>query len=232
MENHGFLGFWSDIDAGYQLRYQEWHNCEHVPERVSIPGFVEGRRYRVASTGPLFFMCYVTRDPDVLSSPAYLAALNAPTPWTREALGHFQNPERSLYRRLHEVGSAPAHAPYIVLVRFNDALPWADLAAALEQWLDVAPVASARASLYDMNTDASKIMTAERRIYSAGPGERQYLIGVEMLTRDEADAATESLRTELAAHASDLDASIYWLETRIRAVDVRMTEHEVREETL
>lgn len=221
MDNHGFMGFWSDIDADYRLTYQEWHNCEHIPERVGIPGFVEGRRYRAVADGPMFFMCYVTRDLDVLGSEAYLAALNRPTPWTKEALTHFRNPERSIYRRVTMVGSMPTYAPYIVLVRFNDPRPGAEIAAQLDGWMATAPVADLRAALYDMDTATSTIMTAERRIYSAGPGERQYLIAVELLEKGPADGLAESLRGLLSPHAANLDAAVYWLETRIRAADVR-----------
>ncbi len=40
----GLMIIWADIDLNYVLRFQEWHNCEHVPERMSIPGFLRGRR--------------------------------------------------------------------------------------------------------------------------------------------------------------------------------------------
>lgn len=231
MENHGFMGFWSDIDADYRLSYQEWHNCEHIPERVSIPGFVEGRRYRAVAGGPMFFMCYVTRDPGVLSSEAYLAALNRPTPWTKEALTHFRNPERSIYRRVTVAGAMPVYAPYVLLVRFNDPRGGTEIAARLGDWMRQTAVPDIRASLYDMDTAASTIMTAERRIYSAGPGERQYLIAVELLEKGQADALADSLRSVLAPHADNVDAAAYWLETRIRAVDVRGNEPDEGKET-
>ncbi len=224
MSDHGFMGFWSDIDADYQLRYQEWHNCEHVPERVGIPGFVEGRRYRAAGEGPTFFMCYVTHDTGVLSSAPYLAALNRPTPWTQESLTHFRNPERSLYHRLRTLGATPAHAPYIVLVRFNDPRPGPEIADALEGWMATG-AANLRVSLYDMDTAASNIVTAERKIYSAGPGERQFLIAAEVLDRPHAEAVADSLKALLAPHAADLVAHIYWLETRIKASDVRRSDN-------
>jgi len=37
----GFMGFWSDIESNYLSSYQEWHNCEHMPERVSIRAMAE-----------------------------------------------------------------------------------------------------------------------------------------------------------------------------------------------
>ena len=40
------MAFWTDIEVGYIPYFQEWHYCEHIPERISIPGFNVGRRYR------------------------------------------------------------------------------------------------------------------------------------------------------------------------------------------
>ncbi|MCH8883074.1 MAG: hypothetical protein IIA41_06190, partial [SAR324 cluster bacterium] len=116
----GLMGFWVDIDDGYLLRFQEWHNCEHIPERVSLPGFNVGRRYRGLDGAPTFFMFYETDDAAVLGSEAYLSALNRPTPWTRESLAQFRNPNRNVYTLLAEEGApAPTEAPYLVTLRFN-----------------------------------------------------------------------------------------------------------------
>ena len=219
--NLGFMGFWSDIDADYRLRYQEWHNCEHMPERLGIPGFVEGRRYRGGTGGPEFFMCYVTTGPEVLRSEAYLAALNRPTPWTQEALTHFRNATRTLYRRLRTVGGQGGHAPYVLLMRFDEARPAAALGDVLEAALDGAGLDGASGALFEVDAQASGIMTAERRIYSGGPGKQLYLIAVETVTRAEAEEAAARLQARLGPDARDLDHSIYWLEMRILATDLR-----------
>jgi len=220
MNADGFMGFWSDIDAEYRPRYREWHNCEHMPERVSIPGFVEGRRYRALDGGPTFFMCYITENPGVLSGEHYLAALNRPTPWTKEALTHFREPERSIYRRVLATGAAPVHAPYIVLLRFNDDRPARDIAGGLKDWASAHAPDRSRTALYDMDTDASHIMTAERRIYSAGPGQRQYLATIELADKPPITAVETSLARALEAFARDMIVTSYWIETRIRAIDV------------
>lgn len=220
MSADGFMGFWSDIDSDYRPCYREWHNCEHMPERVSIPGFIEGRRYRALGSGPTFFMCYITENPGVLSGEHYLAALNRPTPWTKEALTHFREPERSIYRRVLAVGAAPVHAPYIVLLRFNDDRRVRDIAASLNDWASKNAPDRSRVALYDMDTDASHIMTAERRIYSAGPGQRQYLATVELADKSVITAVEKSLMAALEARARDRTVASYWIETRIRAADV------------
>ena len=52
--SNGMLAFWTDIDEDYILEFQKWHNCEHMTERTSIPGFRVGRRYRGTGDAPMF----------------------------------------------------------------------------------------------------------------------------------------------------------------------------------
>jgi hypothetical protein len=218
--NDGFMGFWADIDADYVLRFQQWHNCEHMPERLGIPGFIEGRRYRSDAAKPTYFMCYVTTSPDVLRSPDYLAALNRPTPWTLESLPHFRNPNRSLYRRLAVTGREMAYAPYNLLVRFDTARLPAELAGLLGQ-TGGSLGANARASLYEVDSEASNIITAERKIYAGGPGAQCYLLSVETITLADAEAASERVdRDFLGTQATTTESGIYWLESRISAADI------------
>lgn len=217
----GFMGFWADIDAEYELRYQEWHNCEHMPERVGIPGFIEGRRYRAVHGTPRFFMCYVTTGPEVLGSAAYLAALNRPTLWTSEALTHFRNPVRSLYRNHCRVGFSGGYAPYILQRRFDHEADAATLAGMIRAAVADDATGTLSGGLYEVDEAISGIMTAERRIYSGGPGRQQYLFTVEALDRDQAEAAGRRLDTLLADGASEINPGLYWLENRIKAADLR-----------
>ncbi|MDQ0467682.1 hypothetical protein [Labrys wisconsinensis] len=94
----GVVAIWNDITDEGRANFYEWHNREHMPERVGIDGFLRGRRY-VAEPGegdPLYFTLYEVRNPAVLSGSAYRARLDAPTPWTRESVRHFRNVARSL----------------------------------------------------------------------------------------------------------------------------------------
>ena len=54
------MAFRAETGPGYEARFLEWHNCEHMPERVSVPGFREGRRYRDLGGSPRFLMMYFT----------------------------------------------------------------------------------------------------------------------------------------------------------------------------
>jgi len=110
------MAFWADIATPHQPAYQRWHNNEHIPERLSIPGFVRGRRYRSVREDSRFLMYYDTTSLDVLTSAAYLARLNAPTPRTRAALRWFSNGNRSAYHLVDALGAPERAAPPVIAV--------------------------------------------------------------------------------------------------------------------
>jgi hypothetical protein len=171
----GLMAFWARIDAAYLDRFRRWHNSEHIPERVSIPGFLAGQRYLGHGTNDFFLMMYETRDPTVLGSADYLARLNAPTAWTRETLPHFREPVRNVYRRIAARGTSDLFAaPCLVSVRFN-----ADAAdGRIVAGLATLPGAG-RTRLYEIDGDISSIQTSERKIYGGGPGAQRYLLLVD-----------------------------------------------------
>jgi hypothetical protein len=92
------VAIWNGIRPEGRSDFFEWHNREHMPERVGIPGFLRGRRYDAADAHPEFFTLYETASAAVLSGADYLARLNAPTQWTRRATAHFTDTARSLCR--------------------------------------------------------------------------------------------------------------------------------------
>ena len=76
----------------------EWHNREHMPERVGISGFRRGRRYRAIEADVEFFTLYETDTPLVHTGSDYTARLNDPTLWTRRSIAGFLDTSRSLCR--------------------------------------------------------------------------------------------------------------------------------------
>jgi len=90
------VAIWNDILPDSREDFFEWHNREHIPERVSIPGFLRGRRYVGIDAQPEFFTLYDTKGMSVVTSPAYLEKLQNPTPWTARAVKSFTALSRSL----------------------------------------------------------------------------------------------------------------------------------------
>jgi len=111
----GMMAFWTDIDEVHVLRFQEWHNFEHMAERINIPGILVGRRYRGLDDAPMFFISYETTESAVFGMQPYMERIKNPTSWTREALPHFNNNIRNTYRLIACSGrQAPQEAPYIL----------------------------------------------------------------------------------------------------------------------
>ncbi len=96
----GVLAIWHDCATDHLEAYEEWYQSEHQPERLSVPGFLRGRRYEALTSGPQFFNSYDVVEPAVLRSDAYRARLEAPTPATTAMMRHaFQNMSRTICRR-------------------------------------------------------------------------------------------------------------------------------------
>lgn len=94
----GLIAIWADIKAEGVETYYAWHDNQHVPERVGIPGFIRGRRYVAVEAEPRWYMMYETVSPEVQVGTDYLNRLNNPTEWTKDAIRWFENTTRSLTR--------------------------------------------------------------------------------------------------------------------------------------
>lgn len=100
----GILAVWNDCKPGEEDAYERWYLGEHLPERLSIPGFRWGRRYRrlagASHALPEYMTYYEVDTPNVLTSDAYLARVNDPTPETHRIMTDvFLNMNRTICRR-------------------------------------------------------------------------------------------------------------------------------------
>jgi hypothetical protein len=216
-ERGALMAFWTAIDTDYVLRFQQWHNCEHMLERTSIPGFQAGHRYRAADCTPRFLILYDTDDAAVLTSEAYLAALNAPTPWTRESLTHFRDAVRNVYRPIAQAGTYRSRAaPFLFAARFDlagtthIAARESALAHRLDEILDLASGGRARFLVFD--EAGSSVDTSERRIYGGGLGKQSHLLLVECATEAARAKAATSFSKTFALEAAAVEAESWWLE--------------------
>jgi hypothetical protein len=98
------LAIWNDIAPRGDDEFLHWHTREHIPEGVSVPGFLRGRRYVAVSGSPKYFTLYETETIDTLSGAAYVARLDDPTPWTRRSLPLFRNTKRTACRVSRSLG--------------------------------------------------------------------------------------------------------------------------------
>lgn len=80
----GLLYVEVDCPPELESEFHAWYNLEHVPERLSIPGFVSGRRYAALEGLPRWLATYELTSAAVLESPEYRKWLGGPlqTAWT------------------------------------------------------------------------------------------------------------------------------------------------------
>jgi hypothetical protein len=92
MRGSGFLAIWSDVEPADLVDYRHWLTREHTSERVTTEGFLACRVFRAGRAEiNRFFILYELSTPKVLDGPAYLARLNAPTPWSQRIMPRLHN---------------------------------------------------------------------------------------------------------------------------------------------
>ena len=119
-----------DVAAEAVDEHDRWHTHEHLPERLSIPGFLRGTRWLAAEGAPRYMVLYEVASLATLTSPAYLERLDHPTPWTTKIMAYYRGMSRGLCAVLGSFGYGQGGAA--ALVRFT---PSASQAVQLHRWL-------------------------------------------------------------------------------------------------
>jgi hypothetical protein len=89
------LAMWWDIAPAVREDFEHWHAHEHFPERLALPGFRRASRWHAADGGEGVFVLYELDDHGVLSSPAYIARLDAPSSWSTRLMPEHRRMVRS-----------------------------------------------------------------------------------------------------------------------------------------
>lgn len=163
-----FVG-WYDVSPGRGADHDHWHSHEHMIERVAIPGFLHGARYRALDGGQRTCVIYRTETLATLTSPAYLERLNAPTPWTQQGVGMIVDMNRTLASVVASEGAGDGG--YLVTIKLAPSPGAADR---LKAWLTGGTLAAlaGRAGLNGAHLligdeDASNLQTEEKAIRGA-----------------------------------------------------------------
>ena len=90
------VAMWWDVAPEMRAEWEDWHSHEHMPERLSIPGFLRGTRWVAESGEPSYFVCYEVKNLETMTGGAYLERLNNPTPWSQKMMPHHRNMVRCL----------------------------------------------------------------------------------------------------------------------------------------
>ncbi len=217
----GIVAIWHGIAPEARQDFLEWHNREHMPERVGIPGFRRGRRYVSADEAPEYFNLYEADSAETLGGQDYLNRLNAPTPWTQRVLPHFRNVSRAVCRVAFTNGVGSGGI--VLTMRFAiDAVRHDGTVEALRRRI-LPPlvyrkgICGVHLGLADEQT--SGIVTAERRTRANDPvSVPPWVLLIEGISGADVDGAADDVAPTLAAHeARDVQRGVYRLEnTRLK----------------
>ncbi len=132
MAEPGILAIFNDCRPGREAEFEAWFQGEHLVERLSVPGFVFGRRHKALSGSPGYFNFYMVETPAVLTSKPYLERLDHPTPLTHTIMSDvFVNMNRTVCRRVARCGAF--RGAFAVVARFEGKADDAALTKALEE---------------------------------------------------------------------------------------------------
>jgi hypothetical protein len=158
------LAMWWDMAPDMRAEFEHWHSHEHFPERLALPGFLRASRWSAADGGEGFFILYELQDHAALSSPEYLASLNAPTRWSTKLMPHHRNMVRSQTRVLHSHGAGVAR--HAMTVRLSPREGEGErLQAGLRALIEELPVQAGLGGAHLLRTDTPAIApTTEQKI--------------------------------------------------------------------
>jgi hypothetical protein len=98
LSGKGMLITIMDADPAEEADFNRWYDREHIVERTAIAGFLESRRYVAVDAAPKYVNFYTTENLEALTSAAYRAKLDNPTPWTAHHSPRFRNYTRVVAR--------------------------------------------------------------------------------------------------------------------------------------
>jgi hypothetical protein len=192
-----------DIPREAIPEHDDWHTHEHLPERLSIPGFVRGTRWRALQGSPEYFVMYEVEELAVLTSKAYLERLNNPSPWTSKMMPFYRGMTRGFCSVAGSFGAGLGGLGLLARVKPGERL--------LQDVLPGLPSRPGIGSVHVFEGAATPPMTKEQRIRGADAR-----LGAALLVTGYSREALESLvQTELAG--AQLEGAIYRLEYSLTA---------------
>jgi hypothetical protein len=212
----GVIAIWQDLVPEFRDEYREWHNRQHVPERLGIPGFRRARRFIAVEGGPEFYTLYEAERVEDVSGKAYLDRLNAPTEWTQRIMPAFRNMARSVCCVAYSAGAG--EGGFMLTCRFG--FPPAKQSAVtaelryriLPPLADLPGIAAVHLCLAD--EPASSVPTFEKQFRAAGDLVAPCVLMIEGNSIAHLRTASDRMRGSLAPllDREAIDLAIYQLE--------------------
>ena len=118
---NGLLFVLFDYSGAHEDEFHDWYDLEHVPERLSVPGFINAERWISDENPKLAVAAYDLTSPRVLYSPRYEAVGGANgSAWTKRVTAMSQRLMRYEGEQLVPGDvAAPAGAPALLVASMN-----------------------------------------------------------------------------------------------------------------
>ena len=117
----GVLLNWGGVLPKHDLDYNLWHSLEHMPERMTVKGFLRAFRcvgLKGTNDNDKYFMMYDVKNKDILSSKQYLNKLNNPTDWTSKILSKYVYPSRAICEVIKTTSLTNGLSGFFVTIRY------------------------------------------------------------------------------------------------------------------
>ena len=77
------LMVFTNIDSEHDFEFNKWYVEEHLPERLSAPGFLDAALYQATKGSPRYLAIYELESLATMQTPEYLHMSQNPTEWTK-----------------------------------------------------------------------------------------------------------------------------------------------------
>ena len=207
LAGQGTVIVWNDIAPELRDEFFEWHPRQHMPERLSLPGFLRGRRCIAIDASVEFLTLYEVSGLDVLDSATYRTRLANPAEWSLRVMPGFRNNVRGGCRVEWSGGHVMGGFVLTVRMTTGDARRARLLEALkprLAQALDRPRVTGAHLCVNDPGLSGGQVGARQGRFIS----QPDTVIVLEGSTSDGVRAAGDALFADATLVAAGADAAL------------------------
>jgi hypothetical protein len=185
-----------DVAPEAIVEHDDWHTHEHLPERLTIPGFLRGSRWIAEQGQPRYFVIYEVEGLDILASAAYLERLNNPTAWTTKMMVHYRGMTRGFCTVTDSFGAGLGQTALLIRFKPEPGKEKVVLTWLREKALPGLPSKAGLASAHLFEAALTPQITNEQRIR----GKDAAVDCALLVTGYSAESVTSLIQTELREH--------------------------------
>jgi antibiotic biosynthesis monooxygenase (ABM) superfamily enzyme len=99
MKDGALMMMMTDVAGEHEAAFNRWYNEIHIPELMTLPGFISAERFRQVGEGMRYLALYRLRDVDVVESDTF-KTWRANSESTQLWVSRFVGMKRHLYEKI------------------------------------------------------------------------------------------------------------------------------------